>query len=104
MGRGEDQGGRYASVATWMREGAATVVAAGLDRARREEPEVVADSALLPGDRARGPDRRRRAGGAARRRQPRDGQAARLCSSAPWRTAWRGTPGATWSWCVRRPP
>ncbi|MEV4166690.1 universal stress protein [Nonomuraea dietziae] len=46
----EDQGGRYASVATWMREGAATVVAAGLDRARREEPEVVADSALLPGD------------------------------------------------------
>ncbi|MEV2273483.1 universal stress protein [Nonomuraea africana] len=46
----ENVGGRYASVATWMREGATTVVTAGLERAHREEPGIVVDSALLPGD------------------------------------------------------
>jgi Universal stress protein UspA and related nucleotide-binding proteins len=42
--------GRYAGVARWMREGAETVLAGGVDRARREAPGLEVDCALLPGD------------------------------------------------------
>lgn len=45
-----DEGGRFAGVARWMREGADTALAAAVDRARREAPEVEVDSAPLPGD------------------------------------------------------
>ncbi|GIH68466.1 universal stress protein [Sphaerimonospora thailandensis] len=45
-----DEGGRYAGVARWMREGADTALAAAVDRARRASPEVEVDSAHLPGD------------------------------------------------------
>ncbi|GAA4039090.1 universal stress protein [Nonomuraea soli] len=46
----ENRTGHYQQVAAWMRDGARSVVEAGLDRARREEPKVTADSAFLPGD------------------------------------------------------
>lgn len=42
--------GRYAGVARWMREGAETVLAGGVDRARREVPGLTVDSRPLPGD------------------------------------------------------
>ncbi|WP_169946399.1 universal stress protein [Microbispora sp. H11081] len=44
------QEGRYASVAAWMRDGAAAVLAAAAERAGREAPEVEADTAILAGD------------------------------------------------------
>ncbi|MEU7898128.1 universal stress protein [Nonomuraea sp. NPDC049152] len=42
--------GRYAGVARWMREGAETVLAAGVDRARREQPGLTVEAKILPGD------------------------------------------------------
>jgi nucleotide-binding universal stress UspA family protein len=42
--------GRYADVGKWMRSGAADMVAAGVERARREAPGVKTESVLLPGD------------------------------------------------------
>ncbi|MBB2910814.1 nucleotide-binding universal stress UspA family protein [Streptosporangium becharense] len=42
--------GRYASVAKWMRDGATSMVTDALERARRENPRVEAESRLLPGD------------------------------------------------------
>ncbi|WP_433501407.1 universal stress protein [Sphaerimonospora sp. CA-214678] len=49
-GETAEEGRRYAGVARWMREGADTALAAAVDRARREAPEVEVDSAHLPGD------------------------------------------------------
>ncbi|MCK2221900.1 universal stress protein [Actinomadura sp. ATCC 31491] len=46
----EDNGGHYAEVRQWMREGATTVLAAAEDRVRREHPEVEVRGELLPGD------------------------------------------------------
>lgn len=40
----------YAGVGLWMREGAEAVLVEAVQRARREEPDVVLDSELLPGD------------------------------------------------------
>lgn len=44
------ESGRLAEVGRWMREGGTTVLAAGVDRARHEAPDLTVDSALLPGD------------------------------------------------------
>ncbi|MFC0865570.1 universal stress protein [Sphaerimonospora cavernae] len=44
------EGGRYAGVARWMREGADTALGAAVDWARRESPEVEVDFAHLAGD------------------------------------------------------
>ncbi|MGS2644674.1 universal stress protein [Streptosporangium sp. G12] len=41
---------RYAEVGRWMREGAATMLDAALERARQEDPRVAAQPRLLGGD------------------------------------------------------
>ncbi|MFD1939994.1 MULTISPECIES: universal stress protein [Nonomuraea] len=46
----ETEQGRYAGVARWMREGAQTVLAAGVDRALREHPGLTVEAEILPGD------------------------------------------------------
>ncbi|MEU4223621.1 universal stress protein [Nonomuraea sp. NPDC026600] len=46
----EAEPGRYASVAKWMRDGGAMVLAAAEDRARREQSKINIRTALLPGD------------------------------------------------------
>lgn len=46
----QEDGGRLADVATWMREGESTVLRAAVERAQRVEPKVSVQSALLPGD------------------------------------------------------
>ncbi|SEM27767.1 universal stress protein [Nonomuraea pusilla] len=46
----ETRSGRYADVAAWMRDGCDTVLAAGRERARREQPELEVVTAALPGD------------------------------------------------------
>ncbi|MFE3454738.1 universal stress protein [Nonomuraea sp. NPDC059194] len=46
----ETEQGRYAEVAHWMRQGAATVLAAAVDRARRAHPKLTVESRILPGD------------------------------------------------------
>ncbi|WP_240196966.1 hypothetical protein [Nonomuraea lactucae] len=45
---GEIGDGRYAEVAKWMREGCATVLAAGEDRAYQERPKVDVVTTALP--------------------------------------------------------
>lgn len=45
-----EEGDRYAGIAKWMREGGETVLAAAVERARREAPQVEVESAQLPGD------------------------------------------------------
>ncbi|MET9344549.1 universal stress protein [Nonomuraea sp. NPDC003804] len=42
--------GRYAEVAQWMRQGAETVLAAGIETARRLQPQLKAEAKILPGD------------------------------------------------------
>jgi nucleotide-binding universal stress UspA family protein len=46
----KEDGGRYADVGRWMREGGRTVLAAAEDRVRRERPKVAVETELLPGD------------------------------------------------------
>jgi nucleotide-binding universal stress UspA family protein len=46
----ETERGRYADVAKWMRDNGTTVLTAGADRARREQPEIDVHTAFLPGD------------------------------------------------------
>ncbi|MBF8191887.1 universal stress protein [Nonomuraea sp. K274] len=46
----EESGDRYAEVGRWMREQAHTVLTEAEDRARREQPGISVESALLPGD------------------------------------------------------
>ncbi|MEU4702468.1 universal stress protein [Nonomuraea dietziae] len=41
---------RYAEVARWMRQGAETVLAAGVERAHRQQPKLTVETGILPGD------------------------------------------------------
>ncbi len=46
----EAKDGRYSEVAAWLREGCATVLAAGENRAFHEQPKAEVKTAALPGD------------------------------------------------------
>ncbi|MET9342916.1 universal stress protein [Nonomuraea sp. NPDC003804] len=46
----ETDQGRYSEIAQWMRQGAEAVLEAGADRARRLEPALTVETAILPGD------------------------------------------------------
>ncbi|MFB9526688.1 universal stress protein [Nonomuraea roseola] len=41
---------RYAEVARWMRQGGETVLAAGVERAHRQQPKLTVETGILPGD------------------------------------------------------
>ncbi|MER6950213.1 universal stress protein [Nonomuraea sp. NPDC000554] len=46
----ESEGGHYAEVARWIRDGGRTVLAAAEERAHREQPKIEVTTAFLPGD------------------------------------------------------
>ncbi|TMR92426.1 universal stress protein [Nonomuraea basaltis] len=46
----ETETGRYAEVAAWMRDGGKSVLAAGEERARREQPKISVSTTFLPDD------------------------------------------------------
>ncbi|MFF0862030.1 universal stress protein [Nonomuraea sp. NPDC003560] len=46
----ESEGGPYAEVGAWLREGGRSVLEAAEERARREQPKITVDTAFLPDD------------------------------------------------------